>query len=59
MVTCLCFLSLVFQVVQSELKDGLVDVLWWCLCDVYGLDLLLSLEKLMHDEDPLCGVSHW
>ena len=58
MVTCLYFLSLVFQVVQSQLEDSLVDVLWWCLHDVCGLDLLLSLEKLLH-EDLLCGVSHW
>ena len=57
MVTYLCFLSFVFQVVQSELEDSLVDVLWWCLCDVCGLDLLLSLEKLLHDEDLVCVVS--
>ena len=59
MVTCLYFLSLVFQVDQSELEDVLVYVLWWCLHDVCGLDLLLSLEKLLHDEDPLCQVSCW
>ena len=59
MVTCLYFLSLVFQVDQFRAgRWSCADVLWWCLCDVCGLDLLLSLEKLLHDEDLLCVVSH-
>ena len=53
MVTCLCFLSLVFQVVQLELEDGLVDVLWWCLC---VLDPPWSLEKLVWWGSALSGV---
>ena len=58
MVTCLYFLSLFFQAVLLELKDSLGDGMWLFLCDVCGLDPLQSLEKLLCDEDLLCGVPH-
>ena len=56
MVTCLYFLSLFFQAVLLELEDSLDDVMWLLLCNVHGLYLLQSLQKLC-DEDLLCGVS--
>ena len=61
MVTCLCFLSLVFQAVLLELWEGLEDVMQVFLCDVPCLDLLWSQEceeKLLCNEDLLCGISH-
>ena len=60
MVTCLYFLSLVFQPVLLELWECLEDDMWVCLCSASCLDLLQSweCEKLLCDEDLLCGVSH-
>ena len=60
MVTCLYFLSLVFQAVLLELWESLEDVMQVFLCNVHCLDLLQSWEceeKLLCGEDLLCGIS--
>ena len=58
--TLFCFLSRGFTVVLLELDEDLDVVFLLGVYDVHDLDLLQSLEsvdKLLCDEDLLCGMS--
>ena len=60
--TLFCLLSCGFTVVLLELDEDLYVVFLLGLYAVHVLDLLQSLElvdKLLYDEDFLCGVSQW
>ena len=58
--TLLCFISWGFTVILLELDEDLDEVFLLGLYEVYGLDLLWSLEwvkELLHEDDLQCGVS--